>query len=221
MSGPLPLLTISPSLAGSGPPDPPGVQTNPLCRERRILLRAEPAPAMIASQPSHLENTCRRSLSDPSTRANPAVPISKTSVYGCELHWPKVIKARAEAMEREANNIPSERAVIVADREGVIREWNGVAESIFGYSAAEVIGHTIDLLMPEAERGDHWRNYRRVMATNIMNYTPDHILDIEGVRKDGVRIHLDAMLTASRDPSGRILGITAVMREIAAAGDLR
>ena len=48
-------------------------------------------------------------------------------------------------------------AVIVADREGVIREWNEMAERIFGYSAAEAIGKTIDLLMPEAERADHWR----------------------------------------------------------------
>ncbi len=110
----------------------------------------------------------------------------------------------------------SGRAVVVADRDGVIREWNGAAESIFGYSAPEAIGQTIDLLMPEAERADHWRNYRRVIATNIMNYTPDHILDIEGVRRDGVRVHLDAMLTAVRDPSGRIVAITATMREIGA-----
>ena len=105
-------------------------------------------------------------------------------------------------------------AVIVADREGVIREWNEMAERIFGYSAAEAIGKTIDLLMPEAERADHWRNYRRVMTTNIMNYTPDHILDIVGVRHDGSRVPLDAMLTAIRDPSGRILAITATMREV-------
>ena len=105
-------------------------------------------------------------------------------------------------------------AVVVADRDGVIREWNEMAERIFGYSATEAIGQTIDFLMPEAERADHWRNYQRVMTTNIMNYTPDHILDIEGVRQDGSRVPLDAMLTAIRDPSGRIRAITATMREL-------
>lgn len=109
------------------------------------------------------------------------------------------------------------RAVIVADRDGVIQEWNPVAERIFGYSAAQAIGQKIDLVMPEEERADHWRNYRRVIATNIMNYSPDHILDIEGVRKDGSRVPLDAMLTAARDGSGRIVAITAAMREIAIA----
>ena len=105
-------------------------------------------------------------------------------------------------------------AVVVADRDGVIREWNEMAERIFGYSATEAIGQTIDFLIPEAERADHWRNYQRVMTTNIMNYTPDHILDIEGVRQDGSRVPLDAMLTAIRDPSGRICSITATMREL-------
>ncbi len=125
-------------------------------------------------------------------------------------------------MEQEPNAlneyIRSGKAVIVADRNGIIREWNGAAERIFGYQAAEVIGKTIDLLMPEAERADHWRNYRRVMATNIMNYTPDHILDIDGVRRDGCRVHLDAMLWAVRDPSGRISAITAIMREVGSGG---
>ena len=86
--------------------------------------------------------------------------------------------------------------------------------SIFGYSAADAIGQTIDLVVPPEERADHWRNYRRVMATNIMNYTPDHILDVEGIRRDGRRVQLDAMLTAIRDSSGIISAITAVMRQV-------
>ena len=116
--------------------------------------------------------------------------------------------------EEPVTEVIAAQAVIVADRDGVICEWNGVAEHIFGYSAVEAIGQTIDLIMPEEERADHWRNYRRVMATNVMNYSPDHILDIEGVRQDGSRVSLDATLTAIRDPSGRISAITATMREV-------
>lgn len=107
----------------------------------------------------------------------------------------------------------SAQAVVVADRDGVIREWNEAAERVFGYSASEAIGQTIDLLMPEEERADHWRNYQRVMTTNIMNYTPDHILDVEGVRRNGCCVALDAMLEATHDPAGRITAVTATMRE--------
>jgi len=116
--------------------------------------------------------------------------------------------------EQSLPRIASEpEAVIVADRDGIIREWNPAAQRIFGYSAADAIGRTIDLVVPEEERADHWRGYRRVMATNVINYSPDHILDVEGMRQDGSRVPLDVMLKPIRDRSGRITGITAVLRE--------
>jgi PAS domain S-box-containing protein len=116
--------------------------------------------------------------------------------------------------ERLLAQIESElEAMIVADRDGIIQKWNSAAERIFGYSAAEAIGRTLDLVVPEEERADHWRNYRRVIATNIINYSPDHILDVEGVRKDGSRVPLDAMLKPTRDASGHITAITALLRE--------
>ena len=40
------------------------------------------------------------------------------------------------------------RAAIVADRDGVIVEWNRAAEVIFGYSAAEAIGQRIEIVVP-------------------------------------------------------------------------
>ena len=84
---------------------------------------------------------------------------------------------------------------------------------MFGYSAAVAIGQTLDLIVPEEERADHWRSYRRVMATDIMNYSPDHILDVEGMRQDASRVPLDAMLTATHDASWRIVAVTAILRE--------
>jgi PAS domain S-box-containing protein len=129
------------------------------------------------------------------------------------LYGDEDIKSLSFGYESGSKATPRPHAVIVADRDGVIREWNAVAERIFGYAALEAIGKTIDLVMPEDERADHWRNYQRVMKTNVMNYTPDHILDIEGVRQDGSRVSLDAMLKPIRDASGRITAITAIMRE--------
>lgn len=103
------------------------------------------------------------------------------------------------------------RAAIVANRDGVIQEWNRAAEVIFGYSAAEAIGQSIQIVVPEEERADHWRGYHRVFAANRMNYSPDHILDIEGIRRDGSRVPLDAMLQPVYDGSGRIVAITALV----------
>lgn len=109
---------------------------------------------------------------------------------------------------------PGPHAVISADRDGIIREWNETAQGIFGYAAIDAVGQTLDLVIPVEERVDHWRNYRRVMASGTLNYRPDHILDVEGLRRDGSRVKLDVALIAIRDPLGHLAGITAIMRQV-------
>lgn len=113
---------------------------------------------------------------------------------------------------------PDTRGMIVADRDGVILEWNDAAAAIFGYSATQAIGQKIDLVVPEEERADHWRGYQRVFATNLINYSPDHILDVEGVRQDGTRVPLDAMLRPVYDKAGHIVAIAALVCEQPDAG---
>ena len=108
---------------------------------------------------------------------------------------------------------PGPHAVVSADREGIIRDWNETAEHIFGHSAGQAIGQTLDLIVPEEERANHWRNFRRVMATGLLNYRPDHVLDVEGLRRDGTRVRLDVALIAIADEAGCLVGITAIMRE--------
>ena len=108
---------------------------------------------------------------------------------------------------------PGPHAVVSADREGIIRDWNKTAEHIFGHSAGQAIGQTLDLVVPEEERANHWRNFWRVMATGLLNYRPDHVLDVEGLRRDGTRVRLDVALIAIPDEAGRLVGITAIMRE--------
>jgi PAS domain S-box-containing protein len=108
---------------------------------------------------------------------------------------------------------PGPHAVVSADREGIIRDWNETAEHIFGHSAGQAIGQSLDLVVPEEERANHWRNFRRVMATGLLNYRPDHVLDVEGLRRDGTRVMLDVALIAIPDEAGCLVGITAIMRE--------
>jgi PAS domain S-box-containing protein len=119
--------------------------------------------------------------------------------------------AREQAIAQAAL-APGPHAVVSADRYGIICAWNDVAEVILGHSASQAIGQTLDLVVPEEERADHWRNYRRVMATGVLNYRPDHILDVEGQRRDGTRVRLDVALIPDRDESGLLVGITAFMR---------
>jgi PAS domain S-box-containing protein len=57
----------------------------------------------------------------------------------------------------------ADQALIMADREGVIRAWNSGAEALFGHDAASAIGQTLDLVVPPEYREHHWRGFRAAM----------------------------------------------------------
>jgi PAS domain S-box-containing protein len=50
-------------------------------------------------------------------------------------------------------------AIIGADGDGMIRFWNPGAERIFGHTAADAIGQSLDLIIPERLRRRHWEGY--------------------------------------------------------------
>src|SRR5437764_14201353 len=56
-------------------------------------------------------------------------------------------------------------AVVIADTEGTITFCNDAAERLFGWSADEVVGRPLDLIIAGRERDRHWDGYRRVIAT--------------------------------------------------------
>lgn len=106
-------------------------------------------------------------------------------------------------------------AIIVADRDGVIRLWNPGAEVIFGYRAEEAVGKTLDLIIPERLRARHWEGYRRVMATGVTRYGRE-LLAVPAVRKDGSRISLEFSVVLLRDRDGGLLAAAAIIRDVTA-----
>ena len=103
--------------------------------------------------------------------------------------------------------------IVVADAEGIIRLWNGGAEQIFGYSAAETLGQTLDLIIPERLRQRHWDGYRTVMATGQTRYGRE-LLAVPAIRKDGSRISIEFTVALLRDAAGRPDGVAAVIRDV-------
>lgn len=109
----------------------------------------------------------------------------------------------------------TQEAIIFADHEGIIRLWNAGAEAIFGYQAAEALGQSLDLIVPERLRDRHWEGYRRVMATGVTQYDRK-LLAVPATRKDGARMSLEFTVVLLREPTGSILGIAAVLRDVTA-----
>jgi PAS domain S-box-containing protein len=105
--------------------------------------------------------------------------------------------------------------IVFTDREGVIRIWSGGAERIFGWSAAEAVGQSMDLIIPERLRTRHWQNWDRVMETGLTRYATD-VLAVPALRKDGAPLSIEFTITLVRDDGGRIVGPAAIIRDVTA-----
>jgi PAS domain S-box-containing protein len=106
-------------------------------------------------------------------------------------------------------------AIVFADREGVIRLWSGGAERIFGWSAAEALGQSMDMIIPERLRGRHWAGWKRVMESGVTRYSTD-TLAVPALRKDGAPLSIEFTIQLVRDEAGAIVGPAAVMRDVTA-----
>jgi PAS domain S-box-containing protein len=106
-------------------------------------------------------------------------------------------------------------AIIFANRDGQIELWNSGAESIFGYSAEEATGQSLDLIIPEKLRTRHWEGYRRVMATGSTRYGRE-FLAVPAIRKDGARISVEFTMVLVRSSDGELLGSAAIVRDVTA-----
>ena len=105
-------------------------------------------------------------------------------------------------------------AVIYADAEGQIRFWNAGAERIFGFSAAEVRGQSLDIIIPASLRSRHWEGFTKTMQTGETRYGEGDLLAVPAMRKDGTRISIEFTITPFHDEAGRIQGIVAIMRDV-------
>jgi PAS domain S-box-containing protein len=106
-------------------------------------------------------------------------------------------------------------AIIVADRDGLVRFWNAGAERIFGHSRDEALGRSLDLIIPERLRERHWDGYRKVMVTGVTRYG-DEVLAVPALRRDGGRISIEFTILLLRDEAGDPVGTAAFIRDVTA-----
>ena len=102
-------------------------------------------------------------------------------------------------------------AVIGKTLDGTIISWNKGAELIYGYTADEVIGQPISILIP-ADRADE---LRAIMARVVRGDRVDHFLT-RRARKDGEVIEVSVTISPVQDETGKIIGASAIARDVSA-----
>ena len=109
-------------------------------------------------------------------------------------------------------------AIVFGDRQGVIRLWNAGAEAMFGWSAAEALGQSMDMIIPEKHRPRHWEGYDKVMESGVTKYGSS-VLAVPALTKDGHRISIEFNVVLVKDAEGRVLGVAATMYDVTARWD--
>jgi PAS domain S-box-containing protein len=103
----------------------------------------------------------------------------------------------------------SDDAIISKNLQGIIRSWNKGAEKIFGYTAAEAIGKSVTILIPEPHIDEEPRILERIRGGE----TIDHYETVRR-RKDGTLIDISLTVSPMRDEDGTIIGASKIARDI-------
>jgi PAS domain S-box-containing protein len=103
-------------------------------------------------------------------------------------------------------------AVIASDPSGAINLWNPSATRMFGYTEAEALGKSLDIIIPQRQQQRHWDGYHKTMETGITKYGND-VLRVPAVHKDGHTLSIAFTVAMLHSADGKISAIVAVVRD--------
>jgi PAS domain S-box-containing protein len=103
----------------------------------------------------------------------------------------------------------SNDAIITKSLDGTITGWNPAAERLFGYTATEAVGKSIDLIVPP-DRGAEARDILRRIGWG----ETVELYETERLRKDGRKVEVSLGISPIKTPSGTIIGATNTVRDI-------
>src|SRR5918912_2114736 len=119
-------------------------------------------------------------------------------------------KQAEETRARLAAIVESSDDVIIGKTlEGIIMSWNLGAQRIYGYSAEEVVGKPINILVPPDRPDEIPKIMEKLRRGESINR-----YETVRVTKDGRRLNISLTISPIRDPSGDIMGASAIARDI-------
>ena len=121
-------------------------------------------------------------------------------------HGRRAVDARLRASEALARSVTESAndAIVSADERGWITLFNPGAERLFGWTAAEIIGRPLTVLMPERHRDEHGAG----VASRLAGQT----VELHGLTKEGREFDLELSIAQMASAEG--LRMTAIMRDI-------
>lgn len=124
------------------------------------------------------------------------------------------IPGREEVRERDLSRLAaivenSDDAIISKDLNGVVTSWNAAAERLFGWTAEEILGHSILTIIPEDRHPEEDLILGRIRAGGRV----DHF-ETQRVTKSGALLAVSVTVSPIRDSLGRVVGASKIARDI-------
>ena len=138
------------------------------------------------------------------TKRSEETPSDGVKYPAADLKGPELAQYWLAALIESADD-----AIISKTLEGIITSWNKGAERIFGYTADEVIGKSVTILIPEG----HLDEEPAILARLRAGQRIEHYETVR-VRKDGQLIDISLTVSPIRGPHGDIVGASKIARDI-------
>lgn len=119
------------------------------------------------------------------------------------------VRAEAESSRLAAIVESSSDAIVGNTLLGRITSWNGAAQAMFGYSADEAIGQSVEMLMPPDRVLEEMR-----IVSNLVDGQPVPEFDTVRLAKDGRRLNVALTVSPIRDGEGRVIGASKIARDV-------
>lgn len=104
-------------------------------------------------------------------------------------------------------------AMIFADLQGMVRYWNRGAEEIFGFTADDVLGKSLDVIIPERMRQAHWDGYNKALALGDTYSGRGSRVTRSLHKEEGRSLYVDMSFAIVKDNAGTVIGSLAVARD--------
>ena len=104
-------------------------------------------------------------------------------------------------------------AVIYANRSGEIVRWNRASTDMFGFSAEEALGLSLDLIIPEHLRASHWRGFNAAMTKGVMRLRGRPTLT-RALHKSGRKLYVEMTFAVVKGDEGEVFGSVAMARDV-------
>ncbi len=106
-------------------------------------------------------------------------------------------------------------ALIYADTEGNIRRWNAASCQVFGFSAEDALGQSLDLIIPKHLREAHWRGFDAAMQSGQLKLSGKPTLT-RALHKEGHKLYVEMTFALVKDPHGVVQGSVSMARDVTA-----